>query len=371
MAKAKEEKKKKKRVYDADSSASDKFAQLRKFVERDYGEGTAIQASEVKRKKKFLVPVSPSLDIGLCGGIPSGSWVMMSGPEKSGKSTLSLQIVKNAQELFGCETLFLNVESRFKQQSTTSIEGIDLNKVLVVETTADRIMYAEDYLEVAEDIITNTYGSIIIFDSLSRLYTRAAGDKEVSGARRPTAQKLMSDFVSRMGGMVAARNHIVICIAQQYSNTSGFGPGTVVSVPNCIKFQSDVIMYIKKTEAWKAKVNGEDTQIGNVLDWHIVQNAIGQPPFGLVQSYLKFGHGAGTTEELFNLAVDCMIITKSGSWFKFSNGEQRQGEDKACTYLEENPEFFAEITEQVREYTQDNERMEDFMSVDETKEQIA
>lgn len=371
MAKAKK-KATTKKLLDPELSASEKFAAIRKSVEKEYGAGTALKASEVKLKKKFLVPVSPSLDIGLCGGVPSGVWIMMSGPEKSGKSTLALQIVKNAQELFGCQTLFLNVESRFKKQSTTSIKGIDLDKVLVVETTADKIMYAEDYLEVAEDVITNTYGSIIIFDSLSRLYTRAAGDSEVGGTKRPTAQKLMSDFVSRMGGMVAARNHIVICIAQIYANTSGYGAGNVISVPNCIRFQSDIIMHIKRTEAWKAKYAGEEeTQIGNILDWDIVQNAIGQPPYGLVQSYLKFGVGAGVTEELFNLAVDCMIIEKSGTWFKFATGDQVQGEAKACQYLEEHPEYFAEVTAQVREYTYDPVIMADFMTVDETIEQVA
>jgi recombination protein RecA len=360
-----------KKLLDPELSAKEKFAAVRKSVEKEYGAGTALKASEVKTKKKFLVPVSPALDIGLCGGVPSGSWIMMSGPEKSGKSTLALQIVKNAQKLFGCETLFLNVESRFKKQSTTSIEGIDLDKVLVVETTADKIMYAEDYLEVAEEIITNTYGSIIIFDSLSRMYTRAGGDSEVSGTKRPTAQKLMSDFVSRMGGMVAARNHIVICIAQIYANTSGYGAHTVISVPNCIRFQSDIIMHIKRTEPWKAGSGTNETQIGNILDWNIVQNAIGQPPFGLVQSYLKFGVGAGTTEELFNLAVDCMIIEKAGSWFNFSDGSKAQGEAKACQYLEENPEFFGEIRKQVIEHTQDAEVLEDFMTVDETIEQVA
>lgn len=370
MAKAKK-KATTKKLLDPALSAKDKFAAIRKTVEKQYGAGTALKASEVKHKKKFLVPVSPALDIGLCGGVPSGVWIMMSGPEKSGKSTLALQIVKNAQELFGCETLFLNVESRFKKQSTTSIEGIDLDKVLVVETTADKIMYAEDYLEVAEDVITNTYGSIIIFDSLSRLYTRAGGDSDVSGTKRPTAPKLMSDFVSRMGGMVAARNHIVICIAQIYSNISGYGANNIVSVPNCIKFQSDIIMHIKNTEAWKGKEPGEEeTQIGNVLDWDIFQNAIGQPPFGLVQSYLKFGVGAGTTEELFNLAVDCMIIEKSGSWFTL-NGQRIQGEPKSCKYLEDNPEYFAEVTAQVREYTYDEAVMSDFMTVDETVEQVA
>lgn len=352
-----------------DLTPAEKFAVIRNSIEKKYGEGTALKASEVRNKKKFLVPVSPSLDIGLCGGVPSGSWVLISGPEKAGKSCLALQIAKNAQDLFNCNTLFLNIESRFKRQSTTSIEGLDLDKILVIETTADKLMYGEDFLEIAEDVIKTTYNTVFIFDSLSRMYTRAGGDKEVSGTKRPTAPKLISDFCSRMGGLIAARNHIVICIAQTYANISGYGAATSISVPSAVKYQADIIMNIKKANEWKAKVDGEETQIGNIIDWDIQQNAIGQPPYGLVQSYLRFGYGAGKTEELFNLAVECLLVEKSGTWYTFSNGEKRQGEENSCQYLRDNPEVFRELQDQVKLYTQDTEVLKDFMTPEEMKAQ--
>jgi recombination protein RecA len=366
-------KKAKAKTVDENLKPEDRFDAIRKSIEKKYGEGTALCASEVKLKKKFLVPVSPALDIGLCGGIPSGSWVLISGPEKAGKSTLALQIAKNAEELYGCETLFLNVESRFKRQSTTSVEGINLNKILVVETTADKLLYGEDYLSIAEDVIKTTKNSVIIFDSLSRMYTAAAGDKEVSGQRRPSAPKLISDFVSRMGGMVAARNHIIICIAQEYANVGvNNGPSKTVAVPNCVKYQSDVIMNIKWAQAWKKNI-GKDSeeQIGNIINWDIVHNAIGQPPFGLIQSYLRFGVGVGRIEELFNIAVECELIQKNISWFEFGDGTKVQGEDKACQHLIDNPQLLEELNETIKDFTQDKEILATFLTPGQLREEDA
>ena len=349
-----------------DNEAANRFEEIRESIQKTYGAGTALKASEVKNKKKFLVPVGPALDIGLCGGVPSGSWVLISGPEKAGKSCIALQIAKNAERLFGCNTLFLNIESRFKRQSTTSIEGLNLDKILVIETTADKLMYGEDFLAIAEDVIKTTYNTVIIFDSLSRMYTKAGGDKEVSGTKRPTAPKLISDFCSRMGGLIAARNHIVICIAQTYANISGFGAPTSISVPSAVKYQADIIMSIKKANAWTAKIDGEEQQVGNIIDWNIVQNAIGQPPYGLTQSYLRFGYGVGRAEELFNLGIECGFIDKKGAWFEFANGEKFQGEANAVIYLNENPDRMKSLEDTVKLYTQNPETLKDFV----TSEQI-
>ena len=208
------------------------LTELKKKIEKNFGENTAIEAESVKYKKPRLIPVGPYLDIGLNGGVPAGSWMLISGPAKAGKTSLAMQIVKNAQQLYGAQTIVLNAEGRFKGQTIRSIDGIDLSKMLIVESTEERLLSAEDFLTVAEDAIKEINNPIIVIDSVSRLYTAAAQDKDVSGTKRPTTPKLVSDFVSRMSGIVPSRGAIVICIAQSYANISGYGKAILRSAPN-------------------------------------------------------------------------------------------------------------------------------------------
>jgi recombination protein RecA len=254
---------------------------LKKGIEKQFGSDTAIPAIDVTKKDRYLVPVSPALDIGLCGGVPSGSWVLLSGPEKAGKTTLALEIAKNAQKLFGFPTVLMNIEGRFKGQTTRAVEGLDLENTLVIESSEDKILTGEDFMTIAENILYEVPRCVLILDSVSRINTKASMDKEVSGTKRPTAPKLISDFVSRMSGVVPVQNSIVISIAQTYANISGYGSPISISVPSAVKYQADIILKIKKINEWKKKdEEKKERQIGHILDWEIVHNAIGPPPAG-------------------------------------------------------------------------------------------
>lgn len=326
--------------------------EYQKIVEKKFGAGSAISASEVCNKEKWLVPVSPSLDIGLLGGVPSGSWVMISGKEKLGKTALALQIARNAQKLYGSKIIYINAEGRFKEQNTRTIEGLDLNGMMVIETSIDTVMYGEELLEAAEEAIKNFYGCIVIIDSINRLYPGKQAVEDVSGSKRSGTPKLLSDFCSRMGGIVPARNAIVICIAQVYDNVTGYGAGKIVGGGNSVKFQGDVIMHGKKVTPWEETEEGKTILVGNHIEWDIIQNAIGQPPAGLISNYLKYGYGADETKEIIGLGIDFGLIAKKGAWYMIGE-EKFQGEKKMYEFLKENPHVQNEMHEQIKSFALD------------------
>jgi len=329
---------------------------LKKKIEKKYGEGTAIEAWKIREKPRFLVPVSPSLDIGLAGGIPTGSWVLISGPPKIGKSVTSMQIAKNAQQTYGAKVFLLNIEGRFKGQSIGAVEGIDLDNFLVIETTQDAILTGEAYLSIAEEILKTEEKVVLIMDSISRLCTEKSMDDEVSGTKRPTTQKLMSDFCSRMSGVVPAKNAIIISIAQVYTNTSGYGAGYIISGGNSIRFQADVGLHAKKETDWTDKIDGEDKLVGKIVEWDIWSNSIGAPATGLTTSYVRFGKGLDRIRELVSLGVDFGLIEKKASWYQYAD-KKIQGERAVAELLIEDPSLADELEKQIRFLAIDTEKL--------------
>lgn len=331
---------------------SDSLKSFKKLIEKNYGEGCAISAADVAGKKKWLIPVSPALDIGLLGGIPSGSWILISGKEKLGKTYLAMQIARNAQKQFNSPVVYINAEGRFKGQNTRAIHDLDLDNFIVVETSKDKVMYGEDFLGAAEEAVKSLYGCVIIIDSINRLYPNSLGDKEVSGSKRPGAPKMLSDFVSRMSGLVPARNCTIICIAQIYDNVTGYGAGKIVGGGNAVKFQGDVIIHGKSYKPWEEKTgtgtDAETFRIGNEIQWDVFQNAIGAPPSNLINGFLRFGYGADETKEILNLAIDLGFVEKKGSWFTL-DGFRVQGEKGLYDYLKENQDKCDTLHQQIRE----------------------
>lgn len=323
-------------------------------IKKDLG-NSFILASEIKQKRKNIIPVSPCLDIGLCGGIPMGSWVRISGPPKKGKSVLALQICKNAYDLYQCPIFYLNIEGRFKGQSIRSVEGLDLDKIVVIESSEDKILDGEDYLNLAEEIIMNVPNAIIVMDSVSRLYPKKAREEDTSSDKRSTIPKLLSDFCSRMSGVVPVKNCVVIAIAQQYANSAPKGPNAPSKVTgggNSIYFQGDVLMDIKYTEDVKERVDGEERVVGHAVHWDIEQNAIGAPPTGLVTSYTRFGVGIDKYREIASLGVDFGLIEKAGAWYNIED-KKFQGEANLIKFLSENKELADSINKNIREMSLD------------------
>lgn len=330
-------------------------------VIKKLGKTNIITANEVVQKPRWLIPVSPALDIGLCGGIPSGSWAVLSGPSKSGKTTLALQIARNAQQLYGVPIVFANVEGRFKGQSIRSVEGLDPNNIHVIESSEDMVLSGEDYLWAVEEAIKTMPGCVVIVDSISRLYTKACLSEDVSANKRSSTPKLLADFCDRLCNIVPVTNSVVLCIAQIYANNAA-RPGqktTVVGGGNAVKYQADILMNIDYAKPWKEKVGGDDVPVGSEIYWSILSNAIGAPPEGQVTSFLRFGKGFDRVKELTNLATDLGVISQKGAWCYYGD-ESFNGKQKLTEHLEENPEVCDQIEAQIKSMTINQDLVKDY-----------
>ena len=320
------------------------------------GRGSLISATEVRAKPRWLVPVGPALDIDLNGGIPSGSWAVISGITKAGKTTTALQIAKNAQEMYGCPIVFVNVEGRFKGQAIGSVVGLDPDNIMVIESTEEKILSGEEFLWAVEEAIRNIPGCVVIIDSISRLYAKTAMDDEVSGNKRSTTPKLMSDFCDRLCTLVPVTNSIVLCIAQVYANSAPQGQNakkSVVGGGNAVKYQSDILMNVQYAPDWKEGPAKDPKVVGKELNWDVTNSAIGQPPDGKTLSYIRFGHGIDEIKETLVLGMELGFIEGS-TWLTY-NGVQKQGQTKMYDHLKENPEELAKLKKEIRDVSIDRE----------------
>jgi recombination protein RecA len=286
---------------------------------------------------------------------------VFSGPTKAGKTTLALQVAKNAQELYDCPVVFANVEGRFKGQSIRSVSGLNPDNVHVIESTESNILSGEDYLWAVEEAIKTMPGCVVVIDSISRLYTKASQAEDVSANKRSTTPKLLADFCDRLCSIVPVTNSIVLCIAQVYANNAA-KPNqktTVVGGGNAVKYQADILMNIDYTKPWKEKVGGDDVQVGKELYWSILSNAIGQPPEGQITNYLRFGHGIDKLKEVTTLATDLGIITQKGAWCYYGE-EKFNGKQVLGDFLKDNPDVCKEIEDQIRSITINPDLVKDY-----------
>jgi len=340
----------KKKSEDTEVSIVSNFReQLRAGIIKKYGEGIAREMTEIKEEKKIIIPVSPAVDRAINGGIPEGSWVILSGPEKMGKTTLALQIAANAQkkENGGKTVYYLDVEGRFKDMNLDTVSSFRSDMCEHIRSQTGKILTAEDYLSIAIDIIKGHPGCVLIIDSASALCAAKEMTEDLKAQARNDGPKLLATFCRQMGNVVPINNVTVIIIQHLIANTSGYGPTKMEDGGNKIKYQVDVKLRGKGAEKWMLNT---DTQIGQLANWDVIVSALG-PPGGKVQSYVRYGYGIDETMELIEIASDFGIINKAGAWYSFEmNGEEikAQGMEKMCILLRENKDKYDFIYNQVR-----------------------
>lgn len=328
--------------------------------------GGFVTADQITNTKRALIPVSPSVDIGLNGGLLTGTVSIFAGSYKTGKTTTALQAMANAQKVFDFPCFYVDVEGRGGDRIFSQVEALDRSKVLWIGTTRERIMDGEDFLECIEEILKTTPNAFIILDSISRLYARDQRDKEVSGTKRAPVSKLLSDFVSRISGIVPAMNSTLVCIAQTYDNVSGYGAKKLVSGGNAIQFQNDTSFIVKSCKDYMVGSGDNEKRVGNVLEWNVENVPFGSVPTKPVTSYIKFGYGCDNVREVLVMAVDLGLIQKKGAWYNFGE-EKFQGEDNLYKYLSENPQVYDQLWGTIKTGCLDHDLLE---SVCKTKEEF-
>lgn len=308
----------------------------------------------VAEAKNIVIPVSPSIDIMLGGGIPEGSLTIVTGLQKLGKTSLCLHFAGNAQNIKyanemcskeGRHVYFFNVEGRIKSRDLLGIKhlNIDESRFTIIGSKLGKILTAEDYIDIAEKLINEKPGSIFIFDSFSALCTEEEYTAEIGKKRRDNTPQLLAMFCRRISNVLPVNKSIFMGITHLMAN-QGFGMTQWTEASGQkLKYAVDVKLRAKYCQPWKV---GE-TQIGQDVYWECDSSAIG-PPGGKAKSKLRYGYGLDCEAELIDFAVDLGLIEKKTSWYTYGE-DKAQGLENMRAILLEKPEKLAELDKQVRE----------------------
>ena len=309
-------------------------------IEKNFGKGTVMRLGDKPEMNVDAIPTgSLALDAALgIGGVPKGRIIEIYGPESSGKTTLALHIVAEAQKKGG-EVAFVDAEHALDPAYAAAI-GVDTDSMLVSQPDT-----GEQALEITDALVRSGAVDVVVVDSVAALTPRAEIEGEMGDTFVGLQARLMSQALRKLAGNIAKTNCVVIFINQLRMKIGVmYGNPETTTGGNALKFYASVRIDIRRIEAIK---NGTEI-IGNRTRAKIVKNKVA-PPFKEAEFDIMYGEGISKWGELVDMAVQLDIIQKSGSWF--SIGEERigQGRDNARKYLMDNPEVADRIEKQVRE----------------------
>lgn len=327
----------------------DRIDTLFKEISKEFGEGTITKLTDFLDKKKQIIPFSPSLDIGLSGGIPEGCWVTATGAPKTGKTTHLLHFAATCQqpEYGGRDVYYFDIEARFKSMNALGIPKLNKDKFYVIQSTEGNILTAEKFLTAAEKVICTKPGAVVFLDSLSALLTEAEYVGGMSDQQRADQAKMIAKFCRKNAARISVNRIILLAVTHQQANPSGYGAPTQEKSGNAAKFQVDVKIKVKSTKDWESP--GLTKPVGSIVKWLIECSALGSP-YAEVESYMRYGYGIDELKELIVLSTELGLITKGGAWFTCNFMEKYveeydekkfkfQGQDNLYEFLKDNPEY--------------------------------
>ncbi len=308
-------------------------------IEKQYGKGAVMKLGQASDYNVDAIPTgSLTLDMALgIGGVPRGRIVEIFGPESSGKTTVALQIIAEAQKLGG-EVAFVDVEHALDPVYARAL-GVDIDNMLVSQPDS-----GEQALEIAEALVRSGALDVIVLDSVAAMVTKAEIDGEMGDTHVGQLARLMSQAMRKLTSVISKSNCVAIFI-NQIREKIGVIYGNPETTPGgrALKFYSSVRIDVRKGEAIK---NGSEI-IGNRTKCKVVKNKV-SPPFKECEFDLLFGQGVSRTGEVVDLAVDLGIINKSGAWFSYNGNKVGQGRENTKTWLKNNPDTMKEIEDQIK-----------------------
>ena len=308
-------------------------------IERNYGKGSIMRLGENTGIVVESIPTgSLSLDIALgIGGVPKGRIIEIYGPESSGKTTLALHIVAEAQKRGG-EVAFIDAEHALDPSYARAL-GVDIDSMLISQPDT-----GEQGLEICEALVRSGALDVVVVDSVAALTPRAEIEGDMGDAHVGLLARLMSQALRKLAGSIAKTNCIVICINQLREKVGVmYGNPEVTTGGRALKFYASVRIDVRRIEG--IKVGGEI--IGNRTRAKIVKNKVA-PPFREAEFEILYGQGISKWGEMVDLAVKLDIIQKSGSWFSMGDLRIGQGRDAARQYLKDNPDVAEKVEAEVR-----------------------
>ena len=309
-----------------------------KDIKKQYGDGAVMMLGDSPTMDIDVIPSgSLSLDCALgIGGYPQGRIVEIYGPESSGKTTLAIHAVAEAQKM-GLLAAYIDAEHAFDREYAANL-GVDVNKLLFAQPDC-----GEDCLEIATKLISSGKLGICVIDSVAALTPRAELEGEMGDARIGLQARLMSQALRKMTGIIKKTNCLCIFINQIREKIGVlFGNPETTTGGNALKFYSSMRLEVRKSTA----IKDGDEAIANLTKVKVVKNKCA-PPFRKAEFEIEFGKGINRFSEIIEKAIEFDIIHKSGSWFSYEDCKLGQGKANVIKLLEDNPELLEEVEQKV------------------------
>ncbi|NLC88834.1 MAG: recombinase RecA [Clostridiaceae bacterium] len=335
-------------------------------IEKEYGKGAVQRLGDSEVVDIGAIPTgSLSLDLALgIGGVPRGRIVEIFGPESSGKTTVALHMIAEAQKLGGVAA-FIDAEHALDPNYAEDL-GVDVDNLIVSQPD-----YGEQALEICEDLARSGAIDIIVIDSVAALVPRAEIDGEMGDASVGLHARLMSQAMRKMAGILNKSNTTVIFINQLREKIGiMFGNPETTTGGRALKFYASVRLDVRRIE----RITKGDQNIGNRTRVRVVKNKVA-PPFKEAEFDLIFGKGISRASDVMDLAVESDVMSKSGSWYSYGETRLGNGRDAVREILEEDEDLLDEIEEKVRDFyfnsEEEEEQEEDSADITEQRQTTA
>jgi recombination protein RecA len=311
-----------------------------KEIKDRFGEGSIMKLGDVKRVDVAAIPTgAPSLDIALgIGGVPRGRIIEIYGPESSGKTTLTLHIVANAQKAGG-SAAFIDAEHALDPQYAKKI-GVNLDDLLISQPDN-----GEQALDIVEALVKSNAVDVIVVDSVAALTPQAEIEGEMGDSHMGRQARLMSQALRKLTA-IGAKSNVTIIFINQIRMKIGvvFGNPETTTGGNALKFYSSVRIEVRRA----AQIKQGDQIVGNRVKAKVVKNKVA-PPFQATEFDIMYNEGISKEGDLIDTGVKYEVVAKSGNSFAFGETKLGVGREKAKQFLRENPKIYKEIEKALKE----------------------
>ena len=309
-------------------------------IEKQFGKGSVMKLGEFKAMEIEAIPTGAlSLDIALgIGGVPRGRIIEVYGPESSGKTTLALHVIAEAQKMGG-EAAFIDAEHALDPVYAKKL-GVDIDNLIVSQPDT-----GEQALEITESLVRSGALDVIVVDSVAALVPKAEIDGDMGDSHMGLQARLMSQALRKLAGALNKTKTVLIFINQLREKIGiMFGNPETTTGGRALKFYASVRMDIRKIE--NIKQDGEIK--GSRARVKVIKNKVA-PPFREAEFDIMYGEGISKTGNILDMAVNLDIIEKAGSWFSYNGEKIGQGRENVKKYLQANPDILEEVEKKVRD----------------------
>jgi recombination protein RecA len=309
-------------------------------IDKDFGKGSVMMMSDRGVSEMEVISTgSIGLDVALgIGGLPKGRVVEIYGPESSGKTTLAIHVIAEAQKKGGM-CAFIDAEHAFDSTYAQKL-GVDIDNLLISQPD-----YGEQALEIADRLILSGALDVVVIDSVAALVPKGELEGEMGDSKMGLQARLMSQALRKLTATINKTNTVCIFINQLREKIGVmFGNPETTTGGNALKFYASVRLDIRRL----AQIKDGDESIGNHVKVKVVKNKVA-PPFRQAEFDIIYGEGISKVGEIIDMGVELGIVQKSGSWFSYNNDKLGQGREAVKQLMLDNPEMATEIENKIRE----------------------